>query len=103
MLLLKACKRFLSSARETLEMCRSSCSVLLLSALLIQIMCAARAAEPPARVHFGKQIRTLFAERCYECHGPEKQEGGLRLDRRDEALRGGDNGAVIKQGASRDS
>src|SRR5690606_3013232 len=30
--------------------------------------------------------------RCYECHGPKKQESGLRLDFRDGVLKGGDSG-----------
>src|SRR6185436_10395975 len=28
---------------------------------------------------------------CYKCHGAEQQKGGLRLDRRDAALHGGDS------------
>src|SRR5262249_23197353 len=31
-------------------------------------------------------------------HGPQKQRGGLRLDGRDSALRGGDSGPVLKPG-----
>ena len=27
-----------------------------------------------------EQVRALFSSRCRECHGPELQEGGLRLD-----------------------
>ena len=50
------------------------------------------------RVDFGKQIRPIFKERCYACHGPEKQDSGLRLDRRQEALAGGDSGAAIVPG-----
>ena len=53
------------------------------------------AADP---IDFNKQIRPLFKERCYECHGPDKQESGLRLDKRQEALAGGDSGAAIVPG-----
>ena len=33
-----------------------------------------------AKVDYAKQIRPLLSRRCYECHGPEKQESGLRVD-----------------------
>jgi hypothetical protein len=44
---------------------------------------------------FEKHIRPLLIERCYECHGAEKQKGGLRLDSREATLRGGDNGPAL--------
>ncbi len=49
-------------------------------------------------VDFEKQIRPLFKARCYECHGPKKQESGLRLDKKQEALAGGDSGPAIVPG-----
>ncbi len=51
-------------------------------------------------VDFIKQIRPLFQKRCYKCHGPDKQESGLRLDKRQEALAGGDTGPAIVPGDS---
>lgn len=54
-------------------------------------------------VDFARDIRPLLAGRCYKCHGPERQESGLRLDRRDAALAGGDGGAVLVAGNSGDS
>jgi mono/diheme cytochrome c family protein len=60
------------------------------------------AAERP--VEFTRDIQPIFAESCYGCHGPEKQKGGLRLDVKAEALRGGDNHApAIKPGKSAES
>lgn len=38
--------------------------------------------------NFEKTIRPLLLEKCVECHGPKKQEGGIRLDRRNEVLSG---------------
>ena len=32
------------------------------------------------QVDFGKQIQPILAKRCYACHGPDKAEGGLRLN-----------------------
>src|SRR5262245_29135307 len=34
----------------------------------------------------------LLTERCFKCHGPDKSRGGLRLDRREAAVTGGDSG-----------
>lgn len=51
-------------------------------------------APPPANpaVDFDKQVRPLLTRTCFRCHGDEKQRGGLRLDQRAAALRGGDSG-----------
>ncbi|WP_442507935.1 PSD1 and planctomycete cytochrome C domain-containing protein [Novipirellula sp. SH528] len=47
---------------------------------------------------FESQIRPLLITHCIECHGPKKQESGLRLDSRSGWLRGGDSGATIIPG-----
>ena len=54
-------------------------------------------------VDYLKDVRPLLEKNCYECHGGEKQQGGLRLDLRQNALRGGDYGPVIVPGKSADS
>lgn len=61
------------------------------------------AADEPANVEFLRDIRPLFEQHCYECHGPRKQESGLRLDRRKAALAGGDLGSDIVPGKSSES
>ena len=45
------------------------------------------------QIDFARDVRPIFAEHCYQCHGAKKQEGGLRLDRKAAALKGGDNHA----------
>jgi ankyrin repeat protein len=58
---------------------------------------------PPAantKVDFEKDIQPLLAQKCHSCHGEEAQQSGLRLDRRQAALRGGDYGPVIIPGDS---
>src|SRR6266511_53599 len=45
--------------------------------------------------HFEKEVRPLLVQKCFRCHGPKKQESGLRLDSRDELLRGGQTGPAI--------
>ncbi len=48
-----------------------------------------------AEVDFVKEIQPIFKERCYECHGDEAQEAGLRLDQKADALAGSDSGQII--------
>jgi mono/diheme cytochrome c family protein len=50
---------------------------------------------PAAEIDFEKKIRPLFRERCVGCHGPTKQKGGLRLDAKALAFKGGNHGPVI--------
>jgi mono/diheme cytochrome c family protein len=56
---------------------------------------AAAPVPAPPTVQFGRDIRPLFVERCIACHGPQRQDGGLRLDLRSRALAGGDAGPSI--------
>jgi cytochrome c553 len=63
---------------------------------------ASRAAE--TNFDFSKDVRPLLQKHCYQCHGPEKQKSGLRLDIREAALTGGDGYApVIVPGKSAES
>ena len=52
------------------------------------------------KVDYKQDIQPLLSQHCYSCHGPEVQQAGLRLDLRQNALRGGDYGPVIKIGDS---
>lgn len=56
----------------------------------------ATAAE--SKVDFAKDILPIFEKQCVKCHGPEKQKGGLRLDTRDAAMKGGKGGKSILAG-----
>ena len=55
------------------------------------------------KVDFNRHVRPLFAEKCSACHGARQQQSGLRLDKRQNALRGGDYGPVIVPGKSAES
>ena len=50
-----------------------------------QELATARAAEAP---QYNRDVRPIFANHCFKCHGPDEQtrEAGLRLDRREAAL-----------------
>ncbi len=52
------------------------------------------------KIEFTTQIQPILSENCYACHGPDeaKVEGGLRLDVREKALKGGDSGKAIVPG-----
>lgn len=43
-------------------------------------------------VDFDKDIQPILTERCLDCHGPDKQKSGLRVDQRPILLKGGDSG-----------
>ena len=47
------------------------------------------AANPEGLKLFEAKIRPILAEHCVGCHGPEKQKGKLRLDTRENLLKGG--------------
>ena len=47
---------------------------------------------------FENRIRPQLAENCYECHGPERQESGLRLDTYAGIIEGGDTGEAVVPG-----
>jgi mono/diheme cytochrome c family protein len=54
-------------------------------------------------VDYLRDIKPLLRSRCVACHGPIKQEAGLRLDAAKLVVAGGDEGAVVVPGKSDDS
>jgi len=60
--------------------------------------------ETPAKLAFFESIvRPLLLAKCTECHGDQKQKGGLRLDSRAAWLRGGDLGPALVPGKPEES
>lgn len=58
---------------------------------------------PPAAqvtVDFEKDVKPIFEKTCFRCHGPERPKSRFRLDNRESALKGGDNGVDIVPGNS---
>ncbi|MBS1789413.1 MAG: PSD1 domain-containing protein [Acidobacteria bacterium] len=53
-----------------------------------------------ASADFKRDIEPIFAASCYQCHGPKKAAGQLRLDVKASAMKGGISGAVILPGNS---
>ena len=61
------------------------------------------AQNPPAqstRLDYARDIQPILEKSCYECHGPKKSRGKLRLDLRGAALKGGETGPAIVPGNS---
>ncbi|MCB1227479.1 MAG: PSD1 domain-containing protein [Verrucomicrobiales bacterium] len=56
------------------------------------------------RIQYFGDVHPILAEHCIDCHGPDKQKGGLRLDSRIAALEGGESyGPAIVPGKSAES
>ena len=62
---------------------------------LASLSAAASAAD---MTHFEQRIRPLLIANCIDCHGPDKQKGGLRLDSRAGWQTGGDSGPALVPG-----
>jgi mono/diheme cytochrome c family protein/uncharacterized membrane protein len=45
----------------------------------------------PGEQLYAEKVRPVLEKQCYQCHGTEKQKGGLRLDQMASALKGGDS------------
>jgi mono/diheme cytochrome c family protein len=60
---------------------------------------------PPVgrKVDYARDVQPIFATNCYSCHGEKKQQSGFRLDRKADALKGGDIGKPIVPGKSAES
>src|SRR3954454_23022771 len=43
-------------------------------------------------ISFLRDVKPILARRCFSCHGPSKQEAGLRLDQPERALAELDSG-----------
>lgn len=54
-------------------------------------------------IDFARDINPILDSSCIRCHGPEKPRSHFRLDSREAALKGGDDGVDIVPGHSADS
>ena len=65
---------------------------------------ACAAASVAGGVDFEKDVRPILEDRCFDCHGEDKQKGKLRLDSALGILRGGESGEpLFVKGASAES
>lgn len=58
---------------------------------------------PAGAAELADEVHALFARHCCKCHGPDEEEGGLRLDVRERALKGGASGPALVEGKPAES
>jgi mono/diheme cytochrome c family protein len=56
-----------------------------------------------APVDYIREVKPIFADNCYRCHGASQQKGELRMDTAALALKGGETGPAFKPGKSAES
>ncbi len=73
--------------------------------LIVELALAPMSVSADAeRLSFVRDVRPILQQRCYSCHGEQKQKSGLRLDIKSEAFKGGDGyGPSVIAGNSTES
>jgi cytochrome c553 len=78
-----------------------SCAVIVVVGLLGGARGVVAAPSGPmaeAEEFFEKQVRPMLVQNCVSCHGPKLQESGLRLDSRDQMMKGVEGHPIIVPG-----
>ena len=72
----------------------------LFSGLAFATLALSRASADDGVAFFENKIRPVFVAHCYKCHSAEakKVKGALKLDAKEDAMKGGTDGAVIVPG-----
>lgn len=92
------------SQSRTMQPCQQSFSVQrsiaisFASIFLVAIAAVGEEEDTKGIEFFEKKVRPILSQHCYECHGAEKAESNLRLDRDGGWLAGGDSGPAIVPG-----
>lgn len=76
-----------------------SLTILALTSLTVSL----RADDVEALKFFENKVRPLLSAECYDCHGPKKTKGGLRLDHSEYILKGGETGPALVPGKPEES
>ena len=79
---------------------RRWCSGLVLLSLALVAVPGLGWSQPSEALDFKRDIEPIFSQRCHHCHGSGQAAGGLRLDLRESALKGGASGPAIVPGDS---
>jgi len=67
---------------------------------LVAAMLAPTLGAAQAPVDYARDVKPIFKQHCYRCHGASQQKGGLRADTVASLLAGGDVGPAFKAGDS---
>ncbi len=84
------------------------CSMLVFSSFFVLLPSTASAEvdvsklplSAQTQIDFARDIQPIFEKSCLRCHGPEKPKSHFRLDSREAALKGGENGVDVFPGDS---
>ena len=55
--------------------------------LVVSVVATPQAVRAAEKIDFSSQVQPLLSKYCYACHGPDQQKSGLRLDRREAAIK----------------
>ena len=75
------------------------CRRLLLALVAVLGFASSAAAAPPATaapVDYVRDVQPILTQHCVKCHGPAKEESGLRLDTAAALRTGGYSGAAMR-------
>ena len=72
----------------------NSISVVIFAAAFNLLVGLLSLGDEPDSAFFETSIRPLLAAKCWQCHGKEKQDGGLRLDSSAALAQGGNSGPI---------
>src|SRR4051812_2165253 len=75
----------------------------ILLTVLLSLLALPQLAAGEQKVDFARDVQPIFKSACYQCHGPDKQKGKLRLDAKTIALHGGKAGQGIVPGQAEQS
>src|SRR5262245_25452017 len=70
-----------------------------LSTLAFSVLTAGASYASEA-VDYLRDVKPIFSQHCWSCHGPQKQRSGLRLDTGAAIRKGGNSGPAIVPGKS---
>src|ERR1043166_2056477 len=78
--------------RKSRTACFSAAGALASAVAALHLWSAEKTAPPAAtldKIDFNRDIRPIFSENCYACHGPDanKRKAGLRLDQKEDAFK----------------
>lgn len=89
------------NAKSHLSPTPSTIILLLLATVSSSLAAGSQENQPPPTqtiIDFDHDIRPIFETSCLRCHGPERPKSRFRLDNRESALKGGDDGPDILPG-----
>src|ERR1700685_406322 len=76
----------------------SALAILLFGMLPVRAQAGLERTAEDREAFFESRIRPVLARTCFRCHGGQKSENNLRLDRREALLKGGDSGPAVVPG-----